>query len=108
MLLSQMGIFAPSSPSGGIEIIAASRELTVADKGKILDNRGSADIVLTWPAGIADVNFNVAGKQSSSGTIQIIAAAGVAMIGNANITALQGQYVYASYSAADTFDVKAG
>jgi hypothetical protein len=94
--------------SGGIEIITASRELIATDKGKIFDNRGASNIVLTWPAGITDAEFNVAGKQSSTGTIQIAAGAGVAMVGNANVTALQGQYVYASYSSADTFDVKVG
>jgi hypothetical protein len=99
----------PNPPVGGTEEITASRNLTLSDHDKILENTGATDIVLIWPSGLPSSGFIVAGKRSSTGNIQIVAGSGVSQIGNANITALQGQYVVASANGTpDSFDVKAG
>lgn len=116
--LTGFGSNASVGSSGGgssIEVITASKTLTAADNNKVFVNEGATNIVLTWPADatlfdgvpvIAD--FNVAGQMLSTGTIQIAAGTGVTQIGNANVTALEPQYVYCQRNGVDTCDVKVG
>lgn len=94
-----------SGVSSGSTQITASSTCTAADNGLLFVNNTTSNYTKTIPANIG-TDFGFAMVQGSTGTVGIVAGAGVTLIGSSTATTGQGQIIGVINIAPNTYIVK--
>lgn len=87
--------------------LTSSRASAISDNGKTLPNLGASPLTYTLNADMGE-SFSVSLAQVSTGTVAIVAGAGVTFVGATLITSSAGQFISAIYVSPNTYIIKVG
>lgn len=106
---SAINLTGSDQPSSGVS--SGSTQITVSsicaavDNGLLFVNNTTSNLTKTIPANIGN-DFGFAMVQGSTGTVGVVAGAGVTLIGPSTATSGQGQIIGVIYIAPNTYIVK--